>query len=87
MAASQTFELMLAGADAPHECVAWVPDGQGGRAAEHRFAWRSDSTALALDLGALAQAVTAGHAPADDLHVRFGRSLYDAALGGAVGEL
>jgi tetratricopeptide (TPR) repeat protein len=87
MAASQTFELMLAGADAPHECVAWVPDGQGGRAAEHRFAWRSDSIALALDLGALAQAATAGHAPADDLHVRFGRSLYDAALGGAVGEL
>jgi tetratricopeptide (TPR) repeat protein len=81
-----TFELVLAGG-APHQFVAFVPDASGGRAAEHAFEWRDDSVALALELGALAQAAIAGRVPDDDLHLAFGRRLFDAVFGGAVGEL
>ncbi|MFL5802547.1 MAG: CHAT domain-containing protein, partial [Roseiflexaceae bacterium] len=82
-----TFELVLIGGPAPHQFIAFVPDGNGGRAAEQTFEWRVDSTALAMDLAALAQAATAGREPENDLHVAFGRRLYDTVLAGAVGEL
>jgi hypothetical protein len=82
-----TFELAVAGGTVPHQFIAFVPDGNGGRAAEHTFEWRTDSTALALGLVALEQAATAGRAPENDLHVTFGRRLYDTVLAGAVGEL
>jgi len=86
MTAASTFELCLTGAPQAHQFTAYVPGADGGRAAEHTFEWRADSTALALDLGALARAATSGQPPENELHVSFGRRLYQAALGGAVGE-
>jgi len=42
-----TFELVLTAGPTPHQFTACVPDGNGGRAAEHIFDWRTDSTARA----------------------------------------
>ena len=84
---SSAFELCLVGSSEPHQFTAYVPGPDGARAAEHTFAWRIDSTALALDLGALARAAVSGQPPENDLHVSFGQRLFDAVLGGAVGEL
>ena len=52
---SSVFELLITGADEARRYVAYVPDGNGGRAAEQTFEWRVDSTALALELGQLAR--------------------------------
>ncbi len=83
----QTFELVLTGGPAAHQFIAYVPDGSGGRAAEHTFEWRVDSTALALDLGALARAAISGQLPENDLHCTFGQRLFETVFAGAVGEL
>ncbi len=83
----QTFELILSGDTAPRQFTAFVPDGDGGRAAEHTFEWRPDSTALAMELGALARAATAHEPPADNLHVRFGQRLFNTVFAGAVRKL
>lgn len=82
-----TFELVLTGADGLYRFTAFVPDGRDGRLAEHPCDWRIDSTALALDLGALARAASSGKPPEGDLHVRFGCQLFDTFLAGPVGEL
>ncbi len=82
-----TFELVLTGGDDPRHYVAFVPDGEGGRAAEHVFEWRIDSVALAQDLGTLARAAQRGTPPENDLHRTFGRRLFEAVFGGPVGEL
>jgi tetratricopeptide (TPR) repeat protein len=81
------FELVLTGGLSPRQFVAFVPDGDGGHAAEHTFDWRTDSTALALDLGALARAAIEGHPPENDLHRIFGRQLFDTVFAGEVGDL
>ncbi len=82
-----TFELVLTGGPTPHQFTAFVPDGDGGRAAEQTFEWRTDSTALAMDLGALAHAAIAGKPPENDLHKTFGASLFKTVFAGAVGAL
>src|SRR5689334_6118720 len=87
MAAGETFELVLTGGSTPHQFVAFVPDGNGGKAAEQTFEWRADSTALALDLGALARAAISGKSPENDLHLAFGRRLFDSVFAEAVGAL
>src|SRR5690349_15251913 len=81
------FELVLTSGPAPHQFTAFVTDGGEGRAAEHTFDWRTDSTALAMDLGALARAAASGEPPDDDLHLTFGRRLFDTTFAGAVGDL
>jgi tetratricopeptide (TPR) repeat protein len=82
-----TFELVLTGGPAAHQFTAGVPDGSGGRAAEHTFEWRTDSTALAMDLGALAHAAVSGRPPANDLHRTFGQRLFTTVFAGAVDDL
>jgi tetratricopeptide (TPR) repeat protein len=81
------FELVLVGGPAARQFTAFVPDSQGGRAAEQTFEWRTDSTALAMDLGALARAAISGHPPENDLHRTFGQNLFQTVFAGAVGEL
>jgi tetratricopeptide (TPR) repeat protein len=81
------FELALAGDREVNRFTAFVPDGGNGRAAEQSFEWRVDSTALAMDLGELARAAGTGEPPEDDLHLRFGRQLYDTVFTGQVDEL
>jgi hypothetical protein len=44
-------ELALTGGPAPHRFTAFVPDASGDSTVQHTFDWRTDSTALALDLG------------------------------------
>jgi hypothetical protein len=66
---ASTFELCLAGAFGSRRFTAYVPDGDGERAAEHTVPWRTDSTALALDLTALARAAVSGKPLENDLHV------------------
>lgn len=82
-----TFELVLSGDPTPHRFTAFVPDGQGGKVAEHTFEWRTDSTALAMDLGSLARAAVSGQPPENNLHITFGRQLHTAVFAGAVGQL
>jgi hypothetical protein len=48
------FELCIEGTGQLRQYVGYVPDGHGGRAAEHMFEWRHDTVDLALRLGALA---------------------------------
>ena len=81
------FELVLSSESIPHQFTAFIPDGEGGRPAEHNFEWRSDSTALHMDLGTLSRAAISGKPPEDDLHIRFGQRLYQAVFDGAVGDL
>ncbi len=85
--AASTFELVLTGTADPRQFIAWVPDDDGGRAAEQTFEWRVDSTALAMTLGALKGAAVSGKPPEDDLHVTFGRRLFDTVFAGTVGDL
>ena len=84
---NETFELVLTGGDGPRRFTAFVPNGDGGHAAEHTFEWRTDSTALAMELGELARAATSGHEPENDLHVTFGKRLFETVFAGAVGDL
>jgi hypothetical protein len=81
------FELVLTGGTSRRLYVAFVPDEEGGHLAEQIFEWRTDSVALHLDLGALAGSATSGEPPKGDLHIRFGRQLYDTVFAGEVGEL
>ncbi len=81
------FELVLSSESIPHQFTAFIPDGEGGRPAEHNFEWRSDSTALHMDLGTLSRAAISGKPPEDDLHIRFGQRLFQAVFDGAVGDL
>jgi hypothetical protein len=37
------FELCIEGTDQLRQYVRYVPDGHGGRAAEHMFEWRHDT--------------------------------------------
>lgn len=67
-----TFELTLTGSDSGFTVRA--------DEAEAAFDWRIDSTALAMDLGALAHAAIEGKRPENDLHVTFGKRLFDAAF-------
>jgi tetratricopeptide (TPR) repeat protein/CHAT domain-containing protein len=82
-----TFELVLQGRGAPNRFVAWVPDGEGGKAAEHPFEWRVDSVRIAMDLSALKKAAVSGRPPENDLHVTFGQELFKAVFAGPVGDL
>ncbi len=84
---STYFELVLVSGSIPHQYTAFIPDGEGGRLVEHNFEWRSDSTALHMDLGTLSRAAISGKPPEDDLHIRFGQRLYQAVFDGAVGDL
>jgi tetratricopeptide (TPR) repeat protein len=81
------FELALTGGPAPHRFTAFVPDASGDPIVQHTFDWRTDSTALALDLGALARAAISGHPPEDDLHRTFGRRLFDAVFADPIRDL
>jgi tetratricopeptide (TPR) repeat protein len=86
-AANDVFELVLTGSGEANRFTAFVTDGGTGRAAEHSFEWRVDSTALAMDLGELARAAGTGKPPENDLHLRFGQQLYDTVFTGPVAEL
>lgn len=81
------FLLSVSGNPATRSFTASVVSAEGDTLAEHTFEWRVDSTALALDLGTLAHAATSGEPSKDDLHVRFGKQLYQAVFGGPVGKL
>jgi hypothetical protein len=82
----QDFELCLE-KTAPNEFVAYAPDGDGGRAAENAFTLRTDTLKMREDLRRLEAYSLHEDLVKDDFHVQFGRMLYQAALGGAVGEL
>ncbi|HYN90118.1 MAG TPA: CHAT domain-containing protein, partial [Ardenticatenaceae bacterium] len=87
LSAHPTFEVVLAGGPVPRQYTAFVPDGAGGRAAEHTFEWRDDSPALSADLRELQRAAVSGRPPENDLHRQFGRRLYDTIFAGPVGDL
>jgi len=82
----QDFDLCL-GKTAQHQFVAYVPDGDGGRAAEHTFGLRIDTLKMREDLQRLEAYSLHKELVKDDFHVRFGRMLYQATLGGDVGAL
>ena len=82
----QDFDLCLE-KTAQNEFVAYVPDGDGGRAAEHTFSLRTDTLKMREDLQRLEAYSLHKELVKDDFHVRFGRMLYQAALGGGVGAL
>src|SRR5262245_26079939 len=82
-----SFELVLTGTEDPRRFTAWVPDGNGCRAAEQTFEWKVDSTALAMTLGALKGAAVSGEPPEDNLHVTFGRRLFESVFAGDVAKL
>jgi tetratricopeptide (TPR) repeat protein len=82
----QDFDLCLE-KRAPHEFVAYVPDGNGGRAAEHPFGLRTDTLKMREDLQRLKDHSLRKELVKDDLHVHFGQMLYQAALGGTMGDL
>jgi len=82
----QDFDLCLK-KRAPHEFVAYVPDDDGGRAAEHPFSLRTDTLKMREDLQRLEAYSLHKELVKDDFHVQFGRMLYQAALGGDVGTL
>lgn len=87
MKTSPKLELVLVGGPNRNRFTVFVPDKRCDRLAEHTFDWRADSTALHMDLGALARAVISGKPPEDDLHIQFGQNLYDAVFAGELGEL
>jgi hypothetical protein len=72
---------------AQHEFVAYVPNGDGGRAAEHPFSLRTDTLKIREGLQPLEAYSLHKELVKDDFHVQFGRMLYQAALGGNVGAL
>ncbi|MFB0534200.1 MAG: hypothetical protein ACETWR_04380 [Anaerolineae bacterium] len=82
----QDFDLCLE-KTAQHEFVAYVPDGNGDRAAEHAFSLRTDTLKMREDLQRLEVYSLHKELVKDDFHVQFGRMLYQAALGGDVGAL
>ena len=82
----QDFDLCLE-KTAQHEFVAYVPDGDGGRAAEHAFSLRTDTLKMRENLQRLDAYSLHTELVKDDFHVRFGQMLYQAALGGEVGVL
>jgi len=82
----QDFDLCLA-KTAQNEFVAYVPDGDGGRAAEHVFTLRTDTLKMREDLQRLEAYSLHKELVKDDFHVQFGQMLYQAALGGDVGAL
>jgi tetratricopeptide (TPR) repeat protein len=82
----QDFDLCLE-KTAQNEFVAYVPDDDGGRAAEHAFTLRTDTLKMREDLQRLEAYSLHKELVKDDFHVRFGRMLYQAALGGDVGAL
>lgn len=77
----QDFDLCLE-KRALHEFVAYVPDGNGSRAAEHPFTLRTDTLKMREDLQRLEAYSLHKELVKDDFHVQFGRMLYQAALGG-----
>ncbi len=82
----QDFDLCLEkGKQAPNEFVAYVPDGDGGRAVEHAFTLRTGTLKMREDLKRLEAYSLHKELVKDDFHVRFGRMLYQAVLGGDVG--
>ena len=72
---SEPFELCIEGTDQLRQYVCYVPDGHGGRAAEHMFEWRHDTVDLALRLNALARAAETPAPPEKPIHVEFGQEL------------
>ena len=82
----QDFDLCLE-KTAQNEFVTYVPDGDSGRAAEHAFSLRTDTLKMREDLQRLEAYSLHKELVKDDFHVRFGRMLYQAALGGDVGVL
>jgi hypothetical protein len=82
----QDFDLCLE-KRAPHEFVAYVPGGDGGRAAEHAFSLHTDIPKIHEGLQRLEAYSLHKELVKDDFHVQFGRMLYGAALGGDVGAL
>jgi tetratricopeptide (TPR) repeat protein len=82
----QDFDLCLE-KTAQNEFVAYVPDDDGGRAAEHAFTLRTDTLKMRENLQRLEVYSLHKELVKDDFHVRFGRMLYQAALGGEVGAL
>ena len=87
MTENPKFELSLVGATDPHTFTAFVSNEAGERLAEHTFEWRSDSTALHMDLGELARTARSSQPPKDDLHIRFGQRLFHTIFDGPVAEL
>ncbi|MGA7732831.1 MAG: CHAT domain-containing protein [Chloroflexia bacterium] len=82
-----TFELVLQGTGTPNTFVAYVPNSDGTRAAEHQFEWRANSPSLAMTLGELEGAAIKGERPKDDLHITFGKRLFDTVFAGPIGDL
>ena len=82
----QDFDLCLE-KQAPNEFVAYVPDSDGGRAVEHTFSLRIGTLKMREDLRRLEAYSLHKELVKDDFHIRFGRMLYQAALGGDVGAL
>jgi tetratricopeptide (TPR) repeat protein len=82
-----TFQLVIVGSSNPDHFMAFVPDGQGGHIAEHHFIWYVDSTALALELNAIAQSAAAGLPLDNKAHTIFGQRLFSTVFAGAIGDL
>ena len=80
-----TFELVIQGTGSKDRFVAWVPNPDGTRAAEHEFEWRTSS--LAMIIGELEGAATYHKPPENNLHITFGKQLFNAVFGGEVGTL
>ena len=61
---------------AQNEFMAYVPDGDGGRAAEHAFSLRTDTLKMREDLQRLEAYSLQKELVKDDFHIQFGRMLY-----------
>jgi hypothetical protein len=82
----QDFDLCLE-KGAQNEFVAYVPGGEGERAAEYAFTLRTDTLKMREDLQRLEAYSLHKELVKDDFHIQFGRMLHRAALGGDVGAL
>jgi tetratricopeptide (TPR) repeat protein len=82
----QDFDLVLS-KRGTEEFVAYVPDGQGARAAENTFHLVTDTLKMREDLKSLEEYSLSSEALRDDLHLQFGQLLYRCVLGGDTGAL
>ena len=70
MPPNQPFQLLIRGGDDPRRYTVQVLGEDSQPLAENNFEWRVDSTALALDLAALARAAVGVKLPEDEAHLR-----------------
>jgi tetratricopeptide (TPR) repeat protein len=83
---NQTFELFLSGSETVHRYKISTLGLNGEGPVEDFFELRSDSVELTMTFGALAKAASNGKKPEQELHLAFGKRIYNLLFGGAVGE-